>query len=213
MGLLQTVMINEDVSWLLVVWHILLLTLEVNLHCYRLADSFRVLEKECTSLEHPTPGLSGEGAAEPWSICTPLRLWLCLWYQNTRLWEQSSPWEWQKDLEAAWITIRLCFKVLWKWLWAFLFAQKAAGPSTVLQSLNICRWCDYMLLLKHIVYLLCILSGFTQIIVPVPESTRSETENKGFTQGLETALKVQYRWGPKLLLVTLSVWGCCYWLW
>lgn len=94
-------MINEDVNWLLGVWHILLLTLEVNLHCYRLADSFRVLEKNCTSQEHPTPALSGEEAAEPWSICTPLRLWLCLWCQNTCIWDNRAHPEIDKGLGGS----------------------------------------------------------------------------------------------------------------
>lgn len=46
-------MVNGDVNRLLVVWHILLLTLEVNLHHYSLIDSLEALKKHCTSEEHP----------------------------------------------------------------------------------------------------------------------------------------------------------------
>lgn len=123
----------------------MLLTLEVNLHHYSLTDSLGALKKHCTSEEHPCSGHLGFLGRKLLNPAPRAPLWdygfLFAVLEAMSLRYQESPWDWQKDSEAAWITIRLGLQVLsepfWKWLQAFPFAQKAAGSNTVLQSLNI----------------------------------------------------------------------------
>lgn len=177
-----------------------MLTLEVNLHCYNLADSSVALKKHCPLEEHPTPGLSGEEAAEPHSMCSLLRLWLSVC--GTRGHVSEVP---ELTLRLAGLRSSLNHHQLVGAVRALLEVTAGCSVCTELASPG-SSWSHHDAPEPDHMQVMCLythpkahrlpfvyLSGFALIVAPVPESTWSGLENKGFTQGLETALKVQRR--------------------